>query len=143
MSIINHTETLPVAVQAIMNCPYDFYLTGSRYFGTADAKRSDWDFFVDKRDSNIQRWLYENNFMFENSTSYTNYGDDGFCVEVWYRKDGPRECDMIHVQLVHDAYLKNRAQQIIRESIDPELLKDKRFSKAIWSTVFSALTKKD
>ena len=141
MSIVNQVEIFPAGVQAIQSSKYDFYLTGSRYFGTGDAKRSDWDFFVYEHYRGIRDFLSENGFKRENITSYSNYGDDGFCAEVWYRKDGPRGCDMIHVQLVHDAKLKNRAQRIIRESINPELLKDKRISKAIWSMMFNVLTK--
>lgn len=104
--------------------PFQFHLTGSRYFGTA-TPNSDWDFFV--LDENpLVRFLNESGFTYVSGHTYS----DSNTAAVWKK-------DNVHVQVVESVRLKLQAQAIIKSF---NLLKrDKAFNRLIWNAVFSCL----
>ena len=86
---------------AVLNdSSYMFYLTGSRFFGTAN-NNSDWDFFV--QDSPMLRvFLVKNGFKLDIHTGYDSCLD----AAVYQYKD-------IHIQCVTDVELKIDVQSCI------------------------------
>jgi len=98
------------------------YLTGSQWLGTARAN-SDWDFFADYNNLNCHA-LLDAGYNKCNASLYT----DPSVVEVWAKGD-------VHVQLVKDAALKSKVQDMIR----PILLAatnrcDKKVLRFVWQT---------
>lgn len=77
---------------------FEFFLTGSRYFGT-DNSGSDYDFFVQDCPE-IHNWLIKNSFR---AILNARYGRDSLTVVVYRYRD-------IDVQVVKNAGLKNVAQ---------------------------------
>jgi len=127
MTIINSRkpQTMEV-INKLESSPIEFYLTGSRFFGTY-GERSDWDFFTQDC-SNTHEFLKKLGFV---ETSGSTYRTDPLIATVYIHKDTD-----IHVQVVKDAKLKNAIQKRLREVADlyPDLvpLGDKSVMKKIW-----------
>lgn len=109
---------IPPEVMELLAEPTKFYLTGSRYFGTATPE-SDWDFFT-QHDVTTAKWLEANGWHVESES----YAQDPIMVAV-YRKG------ITHVQLVGDvrvkSHLQNRLKWIFRE-----LKPNKTQAKMLW-----------
>ena len=84
---------------------FNFYLTGSRFFG-GFTPTSDWDYFV-KDSPEVRSFLFNIGFYEKESDDMTGY-DDSTIVSVFEQND-------IHIQLVKDAELKARAQKLLSE----------------------------
>ncbi len=106
MSLININKAEMAAILEKMELvPFQFYLTGSRFFGH-DKPASDWDFFVESH-PDLTAWLAAHEFRKEFRSDYTSDG----ALEVWKHAWQP-----IHVQIVEDARLKNDVQKTLDNS---------------------------
>lgn len=105
--------------------PEKFYLTGSRFFGTSDLK-SDFDFFVEDKATLLTR--LENLGFIKSPLSYP----DCQTISVFTHPSN------IHVQIVKDARLKQKAQEIIEKH---KLLVGVRpyWHKEIWNIVLKTI----
>lgn len=99
------------AMAALQASDFTFYLTGSRYFDYA-VDGSDWDFFVQKplTLSNALIRLLEDSGFQEMSAPMDVYKDVNTFRVYWH----PGE--QIHVQIVQDATMKVRVQEILKGS---------------------------
>lgn len=105
--IPNMPTTKKTMLDKIQESEFFFYLTGSRFFGYS-GPRSDWDFFCEKRPG-LLAWLSQNGFTYVPSSNYKD------ATEVYYF------CDFdgteYHIQIVENAALKLRAQDILNPFI--------------------------
>lgn len=99
----------------LYNAPHLFYLTGSRYFGTA-RDDSDWDYFV-QDDPLVHDWLSENGFFVE----HESYKQDPLFTTV-YKGECPATKKQYHIQVCWCAKAKQQIQFRIAQ-----LLKAARF----------------
>lgn len=102
-----HGETMGVdnIISKMSSSPFDFYLTGSRFFG---INSSDWDFFA-TNDHDVVSFLQDLGFELLNDGKH--YPSDDFdqeLVQVYRHK----EC-LIDVQLVLSARTKKEIQDFI------------------------------
>ena len=120
---------------------WNFTLSGSRFFGKADLE-SDWDFFVN--DHNQSR-----------NTLRANLEDMGFkCITLdsvlciykdsetndVYRWVSTNRKEQIDIQLVKNANLKRKAQEIIKKVVGRKFCLMSNLAQAeIWETVFEAI----
>lgn len=122
--LINMTNSHPKIVRTMSESKFDFYLTGSRYWGIESGK-SNWDFFVEYS-TDVVKWLKNHKFsVFSNTSSYS---EDGQCLEVYVH--GPRFGDFppdddsepsepfdpskqVHVQTVLNGQIKQAVQEIL------------------------------
>lgn len=105
-NVDKNAPILPV-VDFMTNTSHVFYLTGSRFFGTAKSE-SDWDFFAPYTQG-ICNALKKLGF-FELTHSSSSYNDQDTRAVFRYVS-----CDIsIDVQLVNDAPRKQRIQEIIK-----------------------------
>lgn len=88
----------PKTVQLLQNSHFQFFLTGSRYFGT-HTEKSDWDFFVE-RNPGLEEWLQQNGFHVES----VSYDKDPVITQVWKK-------DEVHIQVVICAKAKMQVQR--------------------------------
>lgn len=114
----------------IQTSPFDFTLTGSRFFNTARVD-SDWDFFVQedkisREEKGVRGWLSDNGFFPVPTSRYM----DILTIEVW-RKEG---CD---VQIVKDANAKVKVQEVLKAS-HLSLSKGVSWTTAIWNIAFQS-----
>ncbi len=105
--------------------PYQFHLTGSRFFGRA-TPGSDWDFFVEFN-PDLEGWLICNGFYQESSTDYASAD----ISEVWKHVSFP-----IHVQVISDARLKADVQNHLQNYSHTLYGVPKEYRKAIWNLAF-------
>lgn len=126
-----HVEVLALLASA----PFEFHLTGSRYFGY-DKPESDWDFFVDSNAlygaSGLVNWLEHNGFYKE---SNRNYSGATSITQIWKHGIAP-----VHIQIVEDAETKARVQDILTS--DHEVMYElgklsKEGRKALWNAVYA------
>ena len=90
--------------QQLMTSPYEFYLTGSRFFGTAKPN-SDWDFFVQQENSEaLESFLKKLGFV---QALFTSYKD--MLVDKVYRNMQEK----IDIQIVKSAKTKLAVQEYI------------------------------
>jgi len=94
-----------------------FYLTGSRYFGTART-RSDWDFFTN--DPGVGERLLD--------AGWQTVAADTHYLDTAYGKG------RVHVQVVQDAARKRRVQMYLYRVLRLGRL-PKEQAKALWSVV--------
>jgi hypothetical protein len=119
------------AICVLSESPEVFYLTGSRFFGT-EAEFSDYDFFVQRAAMGTsERHLVRNGFRLDSDTRYSD--------KVYIR-------DNVHVQIVGNAPLKNRIQDLMKRMLPKEdlrlLLTDKVRARRLWS-LFNSLVMVD
>lgn len=119
--------SVPVsAMQKMMDSPIDFYLTGSRYFGTNTAS-SDWDFYTPINTGTI---IFLDALGFVNDTKY--YDAD---------KVMKHHIENIHVQLVSNLEEKHRKQKKISElletfpSIGKYFMQNKYLARLLWRSI--------
>ena len=129
-----HVEVLAQLAQA----PFEFHLTGSRFFGY-DTAESDWDFFVDSHAlygaSGLVNWLHANGFYKESNRDYS--GATGI-TEIWKHGYTP-----VHIQIVEDAQLKADVQSALISDTQlviqmGNLTKESR--KALWNAALAAFS---
>lgn len=126
MTVMNVDETMPPVVKAFFNTDkHEFYLTGSRYFGT-HGLGSDWDFFVE--DSlGVRQFLVSLGFEF---VTNKDYGDDRMTVATYCYEN-------VDVQLVNDRYIKEKAQLLLKRN--SLISHDKITNKVIWTAMILGL----
>lgn len=108
---------------------YEFYLTGSRFFGTS-TPNSDWDFFAQDHPA-IQGYLENEGFntiSAKHAEKYMGISIQG-CSQI-YRKTFAN--GSIDVQLQLDVNRKLKAQNILKEFQEFFDLTNKNKRKAIW-----------
>lgn len=104
--------------------PQPFFLTGSRYFGTATVY-SDWDYFTKDTES-IRGWLSSQGFSKLPRHSYLDKGT----VEVWHANLHGMEID---VQLCLDVMAKRVIQDLmLKSTIFPNAVHSKLAMRALW-----------
>jgi hypothetical protein len=104
--------------------PDSFYLTGSRFFGTAHLY-SDWDFFV--QDSVfVMDWLLDCKYEIISKPPQDEL------VQCVLFKRGP----MFHIQIVSDAELKLRARDWIKGNLTYHKY-DKEQHRKIWADAYA------
>lgn len=111
------------------HAPFDFYLTGSRYFNRA-TPYSDWDFFA-LHTNDCETWLINHGYKFE--TQGSKYEGDPLMVAVYVSQG-----HMIHIQLVSDVNLKARAQHLIAHFM-PYIAASKDQMRQVWGAAISAV----
>lgn len=125
--LTNSTLGIPAPVLTFFTSKFDFYQTGSRYWGTPN-ENSDWDFFV--QDSQQVREFLEK-LGFNNNSEATYRGD--VCCRAVYVFDLHEDRKLrVEVQLVSDAVLKHVVQETLKRRI-PEGIPDKSRVKEMWS----------
>ena len=130
-----HTNDPVAVVGLLIKSDLNFYLTGSRFFGNVTAT-SDYDYFV-KDCPEVEEFLKANKFKAEGE-SYPSLVTTN-CSRVFRR-------GIVHVQLVENPELKNKIQNILRESNfmgeflvlverSHHVFNRKTFMKHFWDTV--------
>jgi len=122
--MIVNAELLPIAL--IVNSKFEFYLTGSRYFGT-EKEGSDYDFFV--LDSvELRDFLENNGFRKVKETGYKDTNTVNVYIHDEYR---------IHIQIVVDVKKKLEIQKILTTAYNNGILNQKDLkSKHIWNLAY-------
>lgn len=97
---------------AIVEAPFKFHLTGSRFFGYENDD-SDWDFFIGiitAQTRPVRKWLLENGFFHELNDHYNSPPFDPLndALQVWRH-----HTVNVHIQIVSDARKKLRTQEAI------------------------------
>jgi hypothetical protein len=104
---------------------FDFYLTGSRFFGSAN-ETSDYDFFTPT--TSVVDFLSSLGF----NVVCGEYAGDPNCLCVYRYKNDKVQID---IQLVRDLQLKQKVQSLIKEH-NLLLGHDKYEAKIVWTTAF-------
>jgi hypothetical protein len=135
--LLNMQNIMPSIISEMRSSLYEFYLTGSRYWGTFTEK-SDWDFFVQDSKS-VREYLTKRGFT--NYSRYSEYAADGQCIDVFvYRPfNEPSSDDLsnqVHVQIVLDAKFKQAVQEELFR-LFPRGFRDKDEASKIWLTAFT------
>ena len=117
-------------LETIRNSPFEFYLTGSRFFSSHVPENSDWDFFVQDLFSDlslglpsIYSWLDQNGFI---KKEFHPYVDGDNTAEVWERGN-------VDIQIVKDAKKKNKIQEMAKK-------RNIEMSKEVWLFAHDLLT---
>jgi hypothetical protein len=105
--IVNANHEVSI-IGKMENSAFCFYLTGSRFFGDF-SYASDWDYFV-QSDEKVRKFLKELGFFPITMDGAEKYSD-ATIVDVFQAEDAYRT---IQVQLVHNAILKNQAQDFLQ-----------------------------
>ena len=126
--IANINAVFPVIIKSLTDSPFQFYLTGSRFFGGA-TRDSDWDFFT-KYTPEVLGYLSAMGFEKDFDSSYDDPSVDavyyGYCEHQGHRVK-------VDVQLVNDAYAKLEVQKALSTCWPSGLSHfDKETRKAIW-----------
>lgn len=116
--------------------PYDFYLTGSRYFGT-ETEESDWDFCAQYSNELVQ---FLEKLGFVNNAFVQEYLDPmTLMVMGVYLPDGNK----IDVQLCKDLETKLRIRDILFKYFYGNGIPGNKMERSqIWSMVYAVLTGK-
>lgn len=110
MTIANQkSDPITQMIRQLEDSPFDFYLTGSRFFQNPNHD-SDWDFFV-QDSKEVHQWLLKRGFR---TLSHAYVYRDKQTLHVFRFRHYP----LIDVQCVHDVRIKRIAQEIIR--VHPE-----------------------
>jgi hypothetical protein len=123
---------LQQVLSLLQDSTFNFQLTGSRYFNTAN-ENSDYDFFV--------QYSYEvRNFLAGNSfdEKWHDYGDDPEIEVVFQHRYVP-----VHIQLVKNFDRKMKVQSALFISGASNHLKDKLLAKFIWNLGFHLVPVKE
>ena len=121
--VLDETQQI---LRTLEDSPFEFYLTGSRFFGNF-RQDSDYDFFVEE---NAIDWLRNN--VFEKLPTH-NYLDL-LTISVFQKGN-------VHIQVVKDVVLKSRAQQLIKETIPGIYFTfNKTNHSLLWNLVIKAAT---
>lgn len=127
MPIKNATTKIHEVITQMNKSEFDFYLTGSRFFGGAQAD-SDWDFFAEYSNE-IVSFLLNIGFRYKPTNNYF----DRQTIEVL---EFGREID---VQLVNNATIKNTAQEIMRAT-KWYTITDVNLRRVIWNELYKLAT---
>lgn len=115
----------PIELKHLEAAPFDFFLTGSRFFGNAE-NGSDWDFYT-KASTPVEDFLKSGGYAV--SLMY----EDSFTVKVLTRATPWFKID---IQLVENVDLKTRAQGMLAPYINHV---SKEYHKVLWEMAFKWL----
>lgn len=130
----NPSNNSSSALDAIKNSPIEFYLTGSRFFGTA-TEDSDWDFFV------IESFLWTHEEMFVNLgfrpiQGMGRYPGQDYLQDLHTIWEHPTE--HIHIQFVYNPQKKDKIQNgLKRLEVFRNAPKDPFTIRSIWQAAYS------
>ena len=140
-----------LALHEMQKSKFDFPLTGSRFF-QHETSYSDWDFFIEDNDEwhvpgddgvgTVRAFL--NSLGFVPAERDENYRHCAQIIELYEfdRRTDPEDwSEVIHVQLVVNAQLKQHIQEVIKKwwpHAFKEMSKSER--KAVWNSYFEAIT---
>jgi len=131
MTLINPKRLITNVFPEMENSNQEFYLTGSRFFGTHN-ENSDWDFFTE--DCPEVRKELENLGFVEEQNSYS----DDLTNKVYVHQSA-----RIHVQCVKNVWAKTVIQDCIAELSNeiPSFLKNasKSRKKWLWQTLVNLI----
>jgi len=127
MPIKNTTTKVHEVITQMDRSKFDFYLTGSRFFGGARAD-SDWDFFAEYSNE-VVSFLLRIGFRYKPINDYF----DSQTVEVL---EFGREID---VQLVSNTAIKNIAQEIMRAT-KWYTITDTNLRRVVWNELYKLAT---
>jgi hypothetical protein len=127
--MIIHQRHADSLVRKMEASHFNFYLTGSRFFG-GHTPTSDWDYFADINAVGLIAFLESIGFQNDDVALDQQY-DDVSIVRVFCYND-------IHVQLVHNAILKNRVQNMLRDNVPMKAL-PKSERKHMWNFGFRVI----
>lgn len=125
---------------------FNFYLTGSRYFGNATEK-SDWEFFV-QYDKEIVKYLLD--LGFKRNHNEKAYDDKGISAVYTFVpsdytgfEDVSQLPEHIDVQLCNQAWYKFEVQKYIKHKYLEELIAcDKSKRKDIWNRTYDEIVER-
>lgn len=130
--LVNLQYILPSAIIAMMESEFDFYLTGSWFFGQSNGN-SDYDFFA-LDTPEIREFLFEHGFGItdkkykgdNNATAiFVKYGDFASGIDVQLYSSRGFEC-------------KKYAQNLLKKAYPCGLPTDERVAEACWYTAYAA-----
>lgn len=121
---------------------FQFYLTGSRFFGNAETY-SDWDYFTADSEA-VRQFLIDSGFIDLSTLSKAELERRGYDFNMPYEHRNMQgtltifehQRERVHVQIVEDPGLKWKIQTELRVSGFPWGIKDKRVQRSIWNAVF-------
>jgi len=116
---------IPTELKHLEGAPFDFFLTGSRFFKNA-KEESDWDFYTEAS-TLVEDFLKSRGYTV--SLTYEDY----FTVKVLTRRTPGFKID---VQLVQNVDLKTRAQSMLAPYINSV---SKEYHKVLWDMAFKWL----
>lgn len=129
--IANFRHMFPQSAHCLLDSEFEFYLTGSRFFGT-QTEDSDWDFFVGYS-KEVVAFLIENNFRIVNDSEY----EDSNTVAVYrYMDKFNRPSMCVDVQVVLNPAMKEDIQNKIKPVIRNSAIKDKEAMRLMWNVAY-------
>lgn len=128
MTVSNLGYVVPPMVQKLIQSPYQFHLTGSRFF-QFNRPDSDWDFFV-QYSFEVKEFIVGLGFEFVEGSDnkYTDFSN----INIYRHPDG------VDIQMVLDEKVKDTVQNFIKLYIPSNILKDKTLAPSIWNICFAA-----
>lgn len=135
-------------LEKLANSPFEFYLTGSRYFGT-ETPESDWDFFTGQNPY-LADFLIKIGFYRASIFTAKKYAGNT-CIELWYYHNPiSTSCDNddmddfryspIQIQVVESPIHKLSVQEKLRDS--GLIGRDKTQNKKLWMFAMSGICKR-
>lgn len=136
VNCVSHELMQANTLGILVNAPFRFYQTGSRYFGTPNAE-SDWDFFTAMYDDKgncfgIETFLRNIGFIKCGKEQAEKYNDN-ITVAVFAK-------DNVHVQIVSNINRKIAMQNILKASGLLSTRIDKSVAKMLWTVAYWATT---
>lgn len=101
--IVNQSESRTISEEIrakLAESPYQFYITGSRFFG-GSTPQSDWDYFA-QNDEKVLQFLQSLGFKSAKTNTYSDPGIKFLLIK-----------EDVQVQLVSDAIAKDAVQKMI------------------------------
>ena len=113
---------VPSGVKQLHESPFDFQLTGSRFFGN-DRPDSDWDFFVESS-RDVAEYLLKNGYQ----NQPANFQDDEI-HDIFTKGNNSQKIEVI---LVKDLTLRRHAQTLIKSVFPNGINCDEDIRSNIW-----------
>ncbi len=128
--LVNQKLKTPLTVFKLICSVYEFYMTGSRYWGNAHED-SDWDFF-DEDSTEVRNYLGSLGFTTDIAR---HYDTDRQCRAVYVCGDEAVPESIVQIQLVSSSKLKHCTQETLRLRF-PNGFKSKDEAREIWSLAY-------
>jgi len=132
--MITNATLLPPLVQALMDAPFEFQLTGSRFFGGVHAD-SDWDFITENH-SSVEAWLLGSGYEIDERQSYSDPSITrvlyGYCTHEGRQVK-------VDIQLVKDVKTKLLIQDALKKHWTQGLPCDKETKRVIWNAAYAVV----
>lgn len=139
-----HHENTLVEIQNKMGASsFNFWLTGSRYFG-CQSNQSDWDYFAEDNQE-VKEFLYNLGLRENTKSAYIRelgLGDSRQELASVFEINFPGVGGCIQVQLIKDPFAKHLAQEAIKSNLillRQVWLRNKQTNKFIWEAVMTGI----